>query len=247
MGSRGVQVWICTSSLEAGSNFRDEIVHAIKACRVVVPLINNDWASSGECYDEFSLAKRRNLTSHESGRTVHPQARLPAIVPLAFPSLDWERFPHVELLAATTNFLRSETEVLADDSPVIQLVCMPSSLPTPQPCALPSSGCPACADRPPCVLPFLTPSRCPSRQLLQALLAHHVQDDGVASGEAPAVSKDDSVQDLRGYDPNAAKLSQRYLGTTAYSHDYSNVFEGRQVKVPALRRRVAWKEPVGQR
>lgn len=113
---------MCTTSLDAGDKFRDEIVGAVKACKVFVPLINNEWAASGECYDEFSLAKRRNLTSHESGRTSPSGPRLPAIVPVAFPSLDWERFPHVELLAATTNFLLSSTEDVAEDNPVIESV-----------------------------------------------------------------------------------------------------------------------------
>ena len=115
-------MWMCTNSLDAGDKFRDEIVGAVKACKVFVPLINNEWAASGECYDEFSLAKRRNLTSHESGRTSPSGPRLPAIVPVAFPSLDWERFPHVELLAATTNFLLSSTEDVAEDNPVIESV-----------------------------------------------------------------------------------------------------------------------------
>eukprot|EP00049_Salpingoeca_infusionum_P022752 m.8580 g.8580 ORF g.8580 m.8580 type:complete len:482 (+) comp5372_c0_seq2:156-1601(+) len=100
----GVRVWVCTE-FAGGSDFRDEIVRGIKESTVFVPLINDAWASSGECKDEFSLAKRRHLTSHESGRTKPEDYRLPGIVPVGFPDLVWDKYAHVELLAANTNFV----------------------------------------------------------------------------------------------------------------------------------------------
>lgn len=60
---------------------------------------------SGECGDEFSLAKRLHLTSHESGRTTREKPRLPIFIPFAFSNLDWNAYPHIQLLAASTNFI----------------------------------------------------------------------------------------------------------------------------------------------
>jgi hypothetical protein len=104
--AQGRSVFLCTD-LSGGVNFRDEIIQGVKACKVFVPLMNAEWASSGECESEFLLAKRLNLTSHERKLTSPPAARRPIILPVAFPNLNtWARFPRVELLAATTNFVR---------------------------------------------------------------------------------------------------------------------------------------------
>ena len=101
---QGYNVWICTDMV-GGVDFRTEIVAAVNRCTVFIPLINNAWAKSGECSDEFSLAKRLHLTSHESGRTQRDQPRLPIFIPFAFSDLDWNAYPHIQLLAASTNFL----------------------------------------------------------------------------------------------------------------------------------------------
>eukprot|EP00052_Salpingoeca_macrocollata_P000730 m.21973 g.21973 ORF g.21973 m.21973 type:complete len:426 (-) comp10815_c0_seq1:40-1317(-) len=102
--SHGIRTWICTD-MKAGDDFREAIVKAVKSCKFFIPLINAEWASSGECKDEYHLAKRLNLTSHESRRTCEGEARLPALLPIAFLNLVFEAHPHVELLAANTNFL----------------------------------------------------------------------------------------------------------------------------------------------
>jgi hypothetical protein len=102
---RGFRVWVCTESMRAGDDFREAIVKAVKGCDVFIPLINDAWARSGECKDEFSLAKRLNLTSHESGRTAEGGVRKPLFVPVAFSDLDWEAHSHVQLLAASTHFI----------------------------------------------------------------------------------------------------------------------------------------------
>eukprot|EP01035_Chromulina_nebulosa_P038766 gene38766-52357_t len=102
--SQGYRVWICTDMV-GGVNYRTSIVDAVKSCTIFLPLINDSWAQSGECGDEFSLAKRLHLTSHESGRTTREKPRLPIFVPFAFSNLDWNAYPHIQLLAASTNFI----------------------------------------------------------------------------------------------------------------------------------------------
>ena len=66
----------------------------------------------GECGDEFSLAKRLHLTSHESGRTTREKPRLPIFIPFAFSNLDWNAYPHIQLLAASTNFIVHDAPTL---------------------------------------------------------------------------------------------------------------------------------------
>jgi len=99
-----IRTWVCVE-MGGGINYREEIVYAVKCCEVFIPLINDEWASSGECQDEYSLAKRLNLTSHEKGITKSSQPRKPIILPIAFPNLICDKYSHVELLAASTNFL----------------------------------------------------------------------------------------------------------------------------------------------
>jgi len=108
LGKYGVKCWICTD-IGGGTQYREEIVTAVKTCKVFLPLMNNAWANSGECYDEYSFAKRLNLTSHEKQITKQSQQRLPVICPVAFPDLDWT-IPHVELLASSTNFITCDKE-----------------------------------------------------------------------------------------------------------------------------------------
>lgn len=124
--ARGVDVWLCTDDLAAGQDFREEIVKAIKKSRAVICLINEAWAKSGECRDEYNLAKRRNLTSHERGVTSGDQPRVPILVPVAFPDLNWDDHAHVELLAASTKFIKAQAaEVSFASDPVCkQLLSM---------------------------------------------------------------------------------------------------------------------------
>lgn len=106
MGSNGTKVFLCTD-LAGGVNYRDEIIKGVKDCKVFIAFMNEEWAQSGECESEFLLAKRLNLTSHERHATKAPQSRRPLFLPIAFPNLNpWTRFPHVELLGASTNFVR---------------------------------------------------------------------------------------------------------------------------------------------
>jgi hypothetical protein len=91
--------------LRGGEDFREGIVRAVKRCAVFIPLINEAWARSGECKDEFNLAKRLHLTSTEAGRSAPGAPRVPVLVPIAFAGLDWDAHSHVELLAASTNFI----------------------------------------------------------------------------------------------------------------------------------------------
>lgn len=111
----GKKVFLSTE-LQAGVNYRNSISTSVKACKVFLPLMNQPWGESGECIDEFLLAKRLNLTSHERGATKPPnEARRPVLLPIAFPSLaPWPRYPHVELLSASTNFFCIKQEDLED-------------------------------------------------------------------------------------------------------------------------------------
>lgn len=109
--SQGYRVWLCTEMV-GGVDFRTSIVEAVRSCTVFLPLINDAWAQSGECSDEFSLAKRLHLTSHESGRTKRNEPRLPIFIPFAFSDLNWNDYPHIQLLAASTNFLVHDSPTL---------------------------------------------------------------------------------------------------------------------------------------
>jgi len=111
----GFKVFICTE-LKGGEMFRDEIVRAVKNCKYFIILMNEEWASSGECEDEYSLAKRLNLTSHERGITKRDAAREPIMVPIAFPNLSWDKHYHVELLAAVSNFIVHSSSSLSQGS-----------------------------------------------------------------------------------------------------------------------------------
>ncbi len=100
----GISCWICTENLTAGANYRNDIVNAVDNCTVFLPLINSEWAKSGECESEFNYAKRLHLTSHEQGRTQRNSFRKPALVPIAFPDLDWGAHKHIKLLASEVLF-----------------------------------------------------------------------------------------------------------------------------------------------
>jgi len=120
-------VWVCTDSLRAGEDFRDAITSAVKQCDVMILLMTEAWAKSGECKDEYSYARRLNLTSHEKGVTAPNRPRKPLFIPIAFPDLNWEH-PHVELLSSTINFLICPEEVLTGISGAVVLESLARSL-----------------------------------------------------------------------------------------------------------------------
>ncbi|KAJ3287110.1 hypothetical protein HDU79_005964 [Rhizoclosmatium sp. JEL0117] len=125
--ARGVSVWVCTTELKGGANWRDDIFRAVKGCRVLIPFINEPWANSGECDYEFALAIRTNLVSHDSGKTQRaivvngkdgsyavPGIRRPAFLPLKFPDIPWTAKPAVEQLSCSTNFIVCDSTTLLD-------------------------------------------------------------------------------------------------------------------------------------
>ena len=113
--SRGIIVWVCTE-MSGGESYRDSIVDAIDRANVVIIMLNNQWALSGECQDEYNYAKRLNLTSYESGRSERDQPRLPVFCPIAFKNLNWNAHKHVRLLSANTNFIVHDEDDLMSDS-----------------------------------------------------------------------------------------------------------------------------------
>ncbi|KAJ3381854.1 hypothetical protein HDU84_004773 [Entophlyctis sp. JEL0112] len=126
---RGVTVWICSTELEAGANYRDEIFNAVKSCRVMIPFVNKRWSDSGECEYEFQLAVRTNLISHDSGATHRtitigngdsaytvPGIRRPAFLPIKFPDIEWTENPGIEQLSCVTNFVVCDAPSLVADT-----------------------------------------------------------------------------------------------------------------------------------
>ena len=112
LSALGVDVWICFNDLSGGEDYRNGIVNAVHSCDFFIALMNEKWAASGECYDEFSLAKRLNLTSHEKGITKQGDSRKPIILPIAFPDLNWSAHSHIELLAASANFIFHNANII---------------------------------------------------------------------------------------------------------------------------------------
>ena len=111
----GITVWICTENLKGGDNFRDGIAKAVKNCDVFLPLLNEEWAVSEECKIEFNFAYSLNLNSTKKGRSKPGEPRLPVIIPISFPNINWDDHIHVELLAANTNFIMHNTALFEDD------------------------------------------------------------------------------------------------------------------------------------
>lgn len=91
--AHGLKVWLCVNMI-GGVDFRDEIIAAVDACEVFLPLINEAWCESKECKYEFNYGFRKNLTS---------EAQIPAILPICFPDLQWNKHAHVRALLANTN------------------------------------------------------------------------------------------------------------------------------------------------
>lgn len=61
---QGFSIFLCVD-MSGGEQYRNAIVHAASACTYFIILLNQEWGLSGECEDEYNLAKRKNLTSHE--------------------------------------------------------------------------------------------------------------------------------------------------------------------------------------
>jgi len=102
----GIRAWLCCDDIEAGQQWRKEILKAVKACTVFVPLVNIDWGNSGECEYECNLAI--NLTTHSV--KVNGQ-RKPVILPVAFPDITFPApagMEHIEVLSANHQFIRSK-------------------------------------------------------------------------------------------------------------------------------------------
>lgn len=113
----GVSAWVCTEDLAGGEDFRTGIAKAVRGCKVFLPLINDEWAESGECKIEYSMGLRLNLTSHERGITEKPQDREPLLMPIAFPNLNWDAHDHVFMLSCNTNFIVHDAHNLTEGNP----------------------------------------------------------------------------------------------------------------------------------
>jgi len=87
----GVSVWMCTEEMHGGDQFREEIIKAIEKSKVVIPLINRNWAKSEECQYECNFAMRLKLTK-----------KRPFILPLLLETFDWTQFPLLSGLMANT-------------------------------------------------------------------------------------------------------------------------------------------------
>ena len=102
--SMGLNVWVCLDAV-GGEHFRPSIHYAIKHCKLFLPLVNEHWAASIDCHNEYNEAQRMNLTSHEVGRTSRDEFRQPILLPVGFNDLRWDDHEHIELLAASSNFI----------------------------------------------------------------------------------------------------------------------------------------------
>jgi len=88
----GYSTWLCLD-LDAGSNFRSEIVLAATSSRVMIPLINEAWANSKECQYEINIAQRNYLTIDQ-----------PVIMPILVDStIDYKKYPLAHGILCNTN------------------------------------------------------------------------------------------------------------------------------------------------
>lgn len=60
--AHGVKVWLCVN-MAAGADFRDEIIAAVDACEVFIPLINEAWCESKEC----KVRRKQKILSQDRG------------------------------------------------------------------------------------------------------------------------------------------------------------------------------------
>eukprot|EP01038_Epipyxis_sp_PR26KG_P007459 gene7459-10169_t len=91
---RGLTYWIC-NDMKGGDIFRTEITQAVERCKIFLPLLNQNWADSGECEFEYNHAIRLSLAS---------KIRYPRVLPVAFEGLDWNH-PRISPLASNYNFI----------------------------------------------------------------------------------------------------------------------------------------------
>lgn len=61
--SRGYRVWWCAGDLAAGAPYRREIARNAALCRLMMPLVNENWAKSLECEYEYNIALRTALVT----------------------------------------------------------------------------------------------------------------------------------------------------------------------------------------
>jgi hypothetical protein len=119
--AKGLATWSCLE-VPSGANYRDHIFDAVSTCQFMVLLINQEWADSAECEDEFLLAKRLNLTSHASGRSKKGEPRYPVFIPVAFPNLDWNSNRHVYQLSTSTNFIIHDADTLLQGTDTFSVI-----------------------------------------------------------------------------------------------------------------------------
>lgn len=75
--SAGLSVFVCSQTLQAGENYRTRIAQTAALCKVMIPLVDEGWASSGECAYEYNIAIRTNLVTKSR----------PSIIPVALPDI----------------------------------------------------------------------------------------------------------------------------------------------------------------
>lgn len=92
---------VIASHLVAGPNdhsdpVSQEIVGAVRKCRVFLPLINTEWALSGgsECEVELNLALK---LLHNGSPHKPPKPRLPHLVPIIYPGVKPDMHDRVTL------------------------------------------------------------------------------------------------------------------------------------------------------
>ncbi len=73
----GFSVFVCSHTLRAGEGYRSRIAQTAALCKVMVPLVDEGWADSGECAFEYNVAVRTNLVTKTR----------PSIIPVALPDI----------------------------------------------------------------------------------------------------------------------------------------------------------------
>jgi len=94
---KGYSVWICTD-LKLGTDYRNEIIIATRACKVFMPLVNENWAKSKECEFEYNIAQRKRAQT----------GKFPIIMPVVLTSFDSTQYDIVEALLANYNVIFSK-------------------------------------------------------------------------------------------------------------------------------------------
>lgn len=84
--------WICEQDLKPGQDWRSTIGKVVMACDVFVMLVNEEWIESGECNDEYNVAKARNLKNQR-----------PLMIPV-FMGKDILEKEHEKVYSLTSNY-----------------------------------------------------------------------------------------------------------------------------------------------